>query len=992
MTLGGLLEASAGEATVIDSPLPGPPPSGTPPQKELGGEGAEEVLTLVGRYVILRKLGEGAMGEVYVAYDENLDRRIAIKLVRAMGQRTDDVYSRMLREAQGLARLSHPNVVQVYEAGVFKGRVYLAMEYIEGESLREWSERAERGWREVLACCVEAGRGLAAAHRVGLVHRDFKPDNVIVGVDGRVRVLDFGLVRAENEGDEVDEMLSASGGRVHPSVISGGSSLRSNLTQAHTLIGTPAYMSPEQHLRETADARSDVFAFSIVLYELLYGVRPFAGDDQAKIMSAVLKQRISEPVEGRRAPAWLRRVLLRGLAVDPRARFPTMDEYLAALENDPAKRRRRLWIAGGVVAALAAAGALVFSAIKAEAEACSGGAEAMAGIWDGARQEAVAEAFAATGVAYSSEVTARITPRLDEHRSAWIYSHREACLAHRRGERSSERLDLQMACLRAHRREFDAVIRTLVDADAAVVESALSTVSELTDLGRLSACDDIEHLERGILRKIDPAEAVRLEATRGAIADAAALGRAGKQAAGLTALASLSETVESLDDAALYVEVDLARGRLLLQDGAYEAAHKALMRSYYEARAIGHDEVAAGATIEFVRIMTVMQAPVDEADVWSRQADAEVRLLGNDLVRADFHSARASLYITQGSFEAALADVEQALMILKRELDPNHIKVIEALRAKGAALFKRGRNSEARASLENALSSARIGLGAQHPQVAAILTNLSLVAARDGRYEDGIRAATEALSIAEGARGREHPVNANILSNLGELEVQVGDYRAAVNHLERAVALGEAAYGDDSPKAMLYIASLAVARYKLGDVDEAQALMERAYQISEANLGPEHPTTGALRGNLGEVLNDRGRYAEAKEHIEPALAVMRKAYGAERPEIGLVQRELARALLGLGEVDAAEAEARAALSLSLKGKNISGEELAKTRCQLARSLLAHADADDDVLTQAMLLVETARHDAVGYKEINVEIDALDKLIGERRAQRARPRR
>ncbi len=962
---------------MIDSPVPVSPPQG----RSSAGTDADTVLTHVGRYVILRKLGEGAMGEVYVAYDENLDRRVAIKLVRTMGQRTDDVYNRMLREAHGLARLSHPNVVQVYEAGVFQGRVYLAMEYIEGESLREWSERSERSWREVLACAIEAGRGLAAAHQVGLVHRDFKPDNVIVGVDGRVRVLDFGLVRAESEGEEGDELLSVSGqSRVNPSVLSGASSLRSNLTQAHTLIGTPAYMSPEQHLRETADARSDVFAFSIVLYELLYGVRPFAGDDQAEIMSAVLKQSLSEPAEGRRAPAWVRRVLLRGLSVDPRARFPTMEEYLAALDNDPVRRRRRWWIAGGVVALLASVGALVVSAIQADAEACSGGAEGMRGVWDEARQEAVAAAFAATGVAYSGEVTARITQRLDDHRSAWIYSHREACLAHRRGERSSERLDLQMACLRAHRRELDAAIRTFIDADAAVVESAMATVSELTELDRLSACDDIEGLERGFLRKVDPEEAAKLEATRGALADAAALGRAGKQGAGLTSIAGLSETVEQLDDPALYVEVDLARGRLLLQDGAYEAAKKALMRSYYDARALGHDQIAAEATIDLLRIMIVMQAPPEAAEVWSRQAEAEVRLLGKELVQADFHSARASLH--------------QALTILRRELDPHHYKVIEAQRRKGAALFKRGRNAEARTSLELALKSARVGLGAGHPQVANILTNLGLVAAREGRYEDGIRAAKEALEISEGARGREHPDNANILSNLGELEIQLGNYRAAVNYLERAVALGEAAYGDESPKAMLYIASLAVARYKLGDVDEAQVLMERAYLISESNLGPEHPTTGALRGNLGEVLNDRGRYAEARGHIEPALAAMRKAFGEERPELGSVQRELSRALLGIGEVDRAEVEARQALSLSLSGANIPGDELAKTRCVLARTMLAGDDADDDTRAEAELLVEAARRDAVGYEETNAavvaEIQALERLIAERGPQRARP--
>ncbi len=960
------------EVTVADSPLRNK-------REKLESTPADDApLTQVGRYVILRKLGEGAMGEVYVAYDESLGRRVAIKLVRSMGQRAGDVYARMLREAQGLARLSHPNVVQVYEAGVFKGRVFVAMEYIEGESLREWVAREKRSWREILRCCIEAGRGLAAAHEVGLVHRDYKPDNVIVGADGRVRVLDFGLVRAESEGNESDELISGATGTA-PFSVSALGSLQSELTQAHTLIGTPAYMSPEQHLRETADARSDVFAFAIVLYEMLYGVRPFAGDDQAKIMNAVLKQRLSEPLEGRRIPAWLRRTLLRGLAIDPGARFATMTDFIVALSKDPAKRRRRwlLGIAFGGV--LAVAVGLVVNAIRADAEACSGGAEGMSTVWDEARREALTVAFAATGLAYSGDVSARVVERLGDYREAWIYSYREACLAHRRGERSSEILDLQMACLRSRRREFDAIVRTFVNADADVVERAVSVVAELTEHGDLRLCDDLEYLRRGASRTLEPAVAVRLEELRGEVADAAALGRAGKNTEGLAALERLQGPVAAVDEPMLEVEVGLERGRLLLGEGDYEAADESLVKAYYEARAIGHDEVAAAATIELLKIVTVTQAAPERAEIWIKQAEAEVRLLGRQLVVADFHAARAGLYTVQGAFDRALDDVEEALRIRKRELRANHPKIAAALRGKGAALFKRGRNAEARASLREALAIVEVALGPHHPDNADVLTKLALVAAHEGRFADGIEIAGRALEISERARGPDHPDNATILSNLGELEIQNGDYRAAMRHLERAVAIASSVYGDSSVKSMLYVSSLAVARYKLGDIEGAEGLMERAYMIADASLGADHPSTGALRGNLGEVLNDLGRFAEAEAHLKPAVVVLRAGLGPDRPEIGPVQRELARALFGLGRRAEAEIEARGALALC-GGGTIAADELAKIHLLLARIVLADPDRGEQGVLEARGFVEMAGRDLAGHEANDASLVAEQRAL------------
>ncbi|HGG58088.1 MAG TPA: tetratricopeptide repeat protein, partial [Nannocystis exedens] len=526
-------------------------------------------------------------------------------------------------------------------------------------------------------------------------------------------------------------------------------SLKGDLTQAHTLIGTPAYMSPEQHLRETADARSDVFAFAIVLYEMLYGVRPFAGDDQGQIMHAVLKQRLSEPLEGRRIPAWLRRAMLRGLAIDPRARFATMTDFIAALGKDPAKRRRRwlLWIAFG--GALAVVAGLVAYVIRADAQACSGGVQGMSIVWNEGREEALTTAFRATGLAYSADVSARVVERLGEYRDAWIYSYREACLAHRRGERSSEVLDLQMACLRSRRREFDAVVRTFVNADSEVVERAVSAVAELTEHGDLDLCEDLEYLRRGATSAQDPELAARLEELRGEVADAAALGRAGKNSEGLAALTALGDRALAVDEPMLAVEVALERGRLLLGEGNYEDADKSLVEAYYEARAIGHDEVAAASTIELLKVVTVIKAPPERAEVWIKQAEAEVRLLGRELVVADFYVGRAEHHMGQGAFEQALDDVEEALTIRKRELAANHPKIAAALRVKGAALFKRGHNAEARVSLREALGIVEAALGPHHPDNADVLTKLALVAAHEGRFADGIELASRALEISE---------------------------------------------------------------------------------------------------------------------------------------------------------------------------------------------------------------------------------------------------
>jgi hypothetical protein len=281
----------------------------------------------VGRFVVHHTIGVGSTGVVVAAYDPVLDRRIALKVLRAGGTPAGD--ARLLQEAQAMARLAHPNVVAVHEAGVAEGRVYLAMELIDGGTLRAWLTAAPRPWREIRDRFVEAGRGLAAAHDAGLVHRDFKPDNVLVGRDGRARVTDFGLVRAMPPAPE------DGGGDTTP------------------VAGTPRYMAPEQHCGQRADPRADQFAFCVALYEALWRADPFAAPDPAARQARVLHGDVTTPPPGR-IPAWLASAVLRGLAVDPARRPPTMRALLDDIVRDPdLERWRRLRL---VVVGLAGAG------------------------------------------------------------------------------------------------------------------------------------------------------------------------------------------------------------------------------------------------------------------------------------------------------------------------------------------------------------------------------------------------------------------------------------------------------------------------------------------------------------------------------------------------------------------------------------------------------------------------------------------------------------
>ncbi len=290
-----------------------------PASWQTGADGSSaDVPSHVGRFRLERLLGAGGMGVVYLAHDPDLDRRVAVKLLHQRLTNEPHGQRRMLREAKAMAKLQHPNVVTVYEFGTIDDRMWIAMELVEGTTLSEWRRAEKRTWIAGLDVMLAAGRGLRAAHAAGLVHRDIKPDNIMISEDGRVRVMDFGLVRAHSDG------VVASNQAPRPAADLA-------LTGADALVGTPRYMAPEQYRMAEADARSDQYAWCVACWEVVYGQHPFPQRSLVALSDAILAGKITPPPIDHPAPDWLREVLTRGLSVDPAGRFADMRELFAAI-------------------------------------------------------------------------------------------------------------------------------------------------------------------------------------------------------------------------------------------------------------------------------------------------------------------------------------------------------------------------------------------------------------------------------------------------------------------------------------------------------------------------------------------------------------------------------------------------------------------------------------------------------------------------------------
>ena len=844
----------------------------------------------VGRYLVLGIIGRGAMGVVYRAHDPELDREVALKLLR---DSKADRQTRLAREAQALARLNHPNVVTVHDVGTVEGRLYVAMELVRGTPLDDWQE--DRPWREVVDTYVAAGRGLVAAHAQGLVHRDFKPDNVIVSEDGIPRVLDFGLARAvpgeSPSGASMSDPLT-------PVVDSSGSApLHDKVTRAGAVVGTPAYMSPEQWTGLPADAAADQYSFCASLWEGLFGRPPHSGATLHDLRRKVVEGKPPRVPSKSGVPSWVVAIVQRGLAHNSEERWPSMQELLDALADDPARRRRR-WIVAGVALSVVAAGVLGRTAWDgAQRRACEREAAVIDEVWNEESQAALSKLLHdnPTGLASANETLDALA---SEHREV----ANESCLAHRlEGTRTEHDHDRVVACLAEHRYAMESI----VSFSDPVSKSPHDTLTAILRLLPTSPCRDLDSLRLTAPAPADAESQRELEEIRRSAARASAL----REAAPELGLELARTTLTRAEALGWSPELSAAHTRVgvALQDtGRYAEAETNYAEGYFIAASNGDDAAAVGAANSMAALFADLSKP-KEGRHWSRLAEAHLRRARQDqtLVQALWQSARGQVEAADGNYEDAHYYFSAALELRQRLLGNDHLLVAGSEQNLGALASERGKFDEARAHHEAAMALFNARLGPDHPRVARALANLATVAERDGKVELAREHRAHALSILEPAYGPDHPYVAQLLISMGQAFLTTGEPERAVELLSRAVTIKERAFGDDSPEVAKGLTNLGLAHALSGQPGDARRLLERAVEINEQQLGREHVQTSQALSVLAEILVALDETSEAREHLVEAIEIARKAYPPGHNKLGAMLLQLGKLLVDDGQRAAA---------------------------------------------------------------------------------------
>ncbi len=903
----------------------------------------------LGRYHILRELGRGSMGIVLRAYDPELARPVAIKLLRDLDPSTREL---VRGEARALARLRHGNVVTVYDVIDDGDRMYIAMELVEGDTLRGYCEG--KPLRDVLAACVRAGRGLAAAHDAGVIHRDFKPENVLCTPGGEARVSDFGLARAIDDAPH-----------------------------ERTLSGTPAYMAPEVLRGEPASPASDQYSFCVATCELISGARP-AGDRRPDAI-----------------PVWIWRVLQRGLSREVTARYPSMAAMLAELEDDPqVRRRRRALLATGALAAVAI-GALAVHFAMPRAPSCAIDDTVLGDAWNAARHAEVTRAIAAVA---GDDIATKVAASLDDYAAGWVASRRDACEATRvRGEQPEAVLERRVACLDRGRRELGELARVLATSDARLAGAAREAVGRLPDPAACSAADAPPD---------DPAG----EADRAAIDHANVLQVLGKDDDALGVLAPLIARPALRPQ--LLAEALLVRAHVEIDRAHVDQTEQTLFDALRAAEQAHADALVATIWVDLVMTTGAQNQRFDVAMSNARAADAALARVDADLglqLRYDYSLgalllAHGDLEAARKRFEAGLAlagdaprrspqaglmrialcdtdrqlgklaiaheQCDKGLALVEAAFGRDHIRVANALNTVGALAFGEHDLAAAERAYQRAADIFERRDARDQLVYALALFNLGSVAAT---HDDPERARTmfeRSLAVFD-AHYPKHPQRLLLLQGLANLALRRGDAAGAIPLYEQVRDGTAAAYSADSPALAIAEYNLALAyrsakqparAQALADALAAHTLAKESWTMAanaldlEASLAEDrgdlagsvalreralaalsHTTDAATRADierqLGEAHLALHRPDRALALVEDAVAYFEK--NAEEPiDVGVARFALARALWDSGR-DRRRAMELAKLAQDDLTKAQTGDDLQSYRDQLARWLRDH---------------------------------------------------
>ncbi|MEX1369157.1 MAG: serine/threonine-protein kinase, partial [Nannocystaceae bacterium] len=844
----------------------------------------------IGRFIDLGLLGRGAMGTVRRAYDEQLAREVAIKLVndeRSSPQHRD----RLKREAQALAQLSHPNVVQIYEVGDVEGEIFIAMELVDGVPLDDW-HRESHSWRECLEVYVQAGRGLAAAHASGLIHRDFKPSNCIRDRDGRVRVLDFGLARALDQSGSVENlppaapaMLASTAPGLHgsgSSTAASNSMLRMRLTADNAVLGTIAYMAPEQFAGRPVDARSDQFSLCVALYEALYGQRPFGDDPRAALIEmagAGIDRALAVVPTTRPVPRQLRRALRRGLRAAPADRWPTIDALLHELERPLRPARWRLWSSVIVLAGTTAMAAAAWE----DDDPCLEDAAALDEVWNEDERQTIHDALAATEAPYAGSTWATVERELDAYADAWKDASVTAC-------RASAPFAVQH-CLQRRRFALTHRIGLLSEVDAQLIEHAATFVAKLPSV---SDCAGLDHEDSSAAASDGP----RREQTARTLERALALHDAARYAEGLSVAAEAVASAAVLSDRRLHAQALLVQGRLQMSNDQPEAAEPTLDNASTIALRHGPDELVVEAKSLLSHVVGIDGARSEQSlrDV-GLAVDLAERPGVTPTTRALAHTSYGNLSTVRGEADAAERHYEQALEILEREHGADHLLLTEPLEGLATAFRHRGELAMALRYRKRATRIHRKWHGERHPATAVAQVDLASILYDQGDHAAARRTLEQAITILEQALGTDHSSLATAHNGLAAVLARQAEHDRAAQEYRQAIRIWDHTLGPDHLQAVIPRLNLASLLRTQGDVDAAVEQLEAVLEILRG-----HEATPKLRRLLAQALRDLAAIHRDRQQLPRAEALYRE--GIESLERGALERDSMLASLrnGLGRV------------------------------------------------------------------------------------------
>ncbi len=800
----------------------------------------------IGRYTVEHKLGAGGMGEVFAARDPSLDRLVALKLVKPRrAEDAEQAGARLRREAQALARLSHPNVVPVFDAGAHGNRIFIAMELVDGQTLTRWNEQS-RPWSERLRVLLEAGRGLGAAHRAGVVHRDFKPSNVMVGDDGRARVLDFGLARDLEAHPSTDLGLGPSSSRVS------GDSVRSgSLTEDGVIMGTPQYMAPEQFLDREIDARSDQFSFCVVAYRMLYGQRPFDGRGYKQLRREVLAGTPKDPPRGTAVPGAVWRVLRRGLSLQPHDRFASMAAVLEALQR--AIRRRRPWMFGAGLGALAcAAGAVAIAAGPSDEQRCDRVQARAATVWSDVQRTEVRRAFTATELPYAAAALDEVDSRLTHYVDGWAQHRTAACEAVLAQGPSADGIDHQIRCL----------------------ERRIASVEALVEQFEAGGKATVEHA---------PVAMQQLRPPQGCDADASVTGA--------TPAPDASVMAQVL---ALEATLDAVEARVLTGQ-----AHQALapaIAAADRARAVGYGPVEARA----LRLLGRAQRLAGDSKAARTAFDAAILAsAAADDLHGEIETSLDLIDVLAGDLSepaAALTLAHQTEALLLRIDSPPLLRA-QLSRRTGSAHQQAGDLDQAELHLRRVLQTPATHAFASVR--AAATESLAVVLSRRGRYQESVPLLQASQAELEALVGPDHPRVAKVIGNLGSSLRQLGRLPESQAALERAIAIYTRANGPHARGMEVLLHNLGILQRSQHDPAAARETLARAITLMVENRGPDHPSLAWVQSDLGTLLFMDGEPEQSLPHLREAVRIFEATQGSQAPGLVFALGSLIQNLLAL---------------------------------------------------------------------------------------------